>query len=142
MTTSDIPQDLITAYTKTSFIVIQQDIQFVIRINEYSAKLNELHHRHGATSSVFITACNPYSELYTDEQNALRQNNLEHDLKSIECVIIPGLGQDSDKEWPVEPSFLAIGLSEKDAQRLGNKHNQNAVVFSEEDAIPRLLLLR
>jgi hypothetical protein len=142
MITTDIPQDLITAYTRTNYIVKQEDIQFAIRINKYSGKLNELHHQHCATSSVFITACNPYSELYTKEQNALRQNDLEHDLKSIECVIIPGLGQDSEKEWPGEPSFLAICISEKDAQRLGRKHKQNAVVFSEEDAVPRLLLLR
>ncbi len=137
-----IPQNLISAYMKTDFIVMQENKHFVIHINEHSKKLDALHRQYDAQSSTFITAYNPRSEPCTDEKNIAKQYDLEIALNKIKCVIILGLGQDAGRAWPSEPNFLAIGLSEDEARHLGIQYEQNAIVFSNEDAIPRLMLLR
>ncbi len=136
---SSIPAELISAYQQTNYVVQLDGHDLVLRIDEYSGPLHELHTRYGARSSAFITACNPHSEIYTLEQNASRQNQLRTDLESLACVIISGIGQDLEGKWPGEPGFLAIGISSEDSVRLGNKYGQNAVVYSAEDAIPRLI---
>ena len=142
MTDSLIPDDLVDAYKKTNYIVLSEGQGFTLRVDEYSSQLAELHTRHHVSTSAFMTACNPCSEIYTLEQNASRQNDLERDLMSLGCVIIPGIGQDPEQLRPGEPSFLALGVSRFDACELGKKYGQNAIVFSGLDAVPRLVLLR
>ena len=44
--------------------------------------------------------------------------------------------------WPEEKSFLALGVGEDTARKLGNRLHQDAVVWAGLDAVPRLLLLR
>ena len=44
--------------------------------------------------------------------------------------------------WPEEKSFLALGVGEDTARKLGNRFRQDAVVWVRSDAVPRLLLLR
>lgn len=139
---TSIPSELITAYQQTNYVVKLDNYGLILRIGEYSEPLDELHTRYGVRSSAFITACNPHSEIYTLEQNASRQNQLKADLESIDCVVISGTGKDPDGKWPREPSFLAIGITREDTEKLGNNYGQFAVVYSAEDAIPGLIFLK
>jgi hypothetical protein len=56
--------------------------------------------------------------------------------------IIDGESSDSIGTWPGEKSFLVLGLDLETAIRLGREFRQNALVWADEDAIPRLILLR
>jgi len=142
ITTSLIPESLITTYLNTNFTVLYGEERIILRIDDYSKPLNNLHARNGLNSSAYITACNPHSEIYTLEQNTARQIDLQNDLESLKCVILSGEGQDTEEKWAGEPSFLAIGIPKYDACLLGQKYDQNAIVYSGEDAIPSLILLR
>ncbi|CDS49855.1 hypothetical protein [Polaromonas sp. CG9_12] len=55
---------------------------------------------------------------------------------------INGVGLDSQDEWLGEASFLALGLSLEATRVLAGKHEQNAVVWCDKDAVAQLILLR
>jgi hypothetical protein len=135
---SIIPDKLKTAYQNTDYIVLFDEREIVLRINEFSASLNQLHTNFAAQSSAFITAYNPYSKIYSMQENKLRQDQLEKELKLAGFFILAGIGQDPAKQWPGEPAFLIIGISLNDARALGKKYKQNAIVFSQQDAVPKL----
>jgi len=139
---SSLSAELISAYQQTDYVVLLTGQKFVLRINEYSESLKDLHARFDATSSTFITAHNPRGEIVALAQNSSRHDQLENDLKMTGSIIVPGIGQDPGKQWPEEPSFLVIGLTQNQACELGKRYEQNAIVYSAQDAIPKLILLR
>ncbi len=55
---------------------------------------------------------------------------------------IEGIGQHPSKQWPGEASYLVFGLELEAAKTLGRALRQNAIVWSDADAVPRLILLR
>jgi hypothetical protein len=52
------------------------------------------------------------------------------------------MGFDPSGNWPAEKSFLALGLDLEVSRALGAEFQQNAVLWANADAIPRLILLR
>jgi hypothetical protein len=138
---SSISAELIRSYQQTDYIVLLEAQQFVLKIDIYSASLRDLHTEFHVTSSAFITAYNPRSKIYSQAQNVIWQDQLEKDLRSAGFIIINGIGHDPDKQWPGEPAFLVIGISLNDARALGQKYEQNAIVYSQQDAIPKLEFL-
>ena len=55
---------------------------------------------------------------------------------------ISGAGEDPQGVWAAEASVLAFGVGRAEACGLGARHEQNAVLWVADDAVPRLLLLR
>lgn len=117
------------------------DPPFVLRIGVESPALRELHREHGGTSA-FITAFNPYSQQLTESENLARNEALKVDLLAAGCVVIPGVGKHPSGVWPGEPSFLALKINPGTAKELGQKYEQNAIVFNDIAGKSELLLLR
>jgi len=138
----NISPELIAVYRDTQFHVTNSGKSFTLRIDKFSTELDELLKKHNKHSSAYITACNPQSIQLTEEQISKRHMELKKDLESYNCVIYEGFGEDPRGEWVSEKSYLALGISEKDACKLEMKYRQNAIVCSKRDAIPRLVLLR
>ena len=59
-----------------------------------------------------------------------------------ESIVIPPAQAALAEKWPAEPSFLALGIDLVTAKILGRHFDQNALVWINDDAIPRLVLLR
>jgi len=55
---------------------------------------------------------------------------------------LDGFGQDPAGKWTEEESFLVLGISLEAAKKLGNQFEQNAIVWSDSDAVPQLIMLR
>lgn len=140
MSDSRITPALLAAYRQAEYIV-QSSPSFILRVDVYSARLNELHRQNGVNSSAVITACNPHSEQADAAINALAVQKLRQDLETAGCVMIDCTGHDPQRHWPDEPGYLAIGLDLDKAERLGAGYGQNAILFSDDDAIPRLVVL-
>ncbi len=138
---SDIHADLIQAYMETEFRVLE-GIPFTLRVGQVSSDLLVAHKRHRVESSAFITACNPFSQELTDEANGERQKALAKELASRSLEFVSGIGQHSSNQWPGEPSYLIFGLTLEAAKTLGNRFEQNAIVWSGSDGTPQLILLR
>ncbi|MEY4761083.1 MAG: hypothetical protein RLZZ200_939 [Pseudomonadota bacterium] len=138
---SELDPRLLAAYRQTRYEV-HEGAGFVLEVNRYSAELQGLHGRHGVSSSAFITACNPRSEPTDASANAFRQSALLSEItrRSLQCL--PGLGLHPTNGWEGEPSFLVLGLSCEAAKTLGRRFGQNAILWSGEDAVPRLVVLR
>ena len=133
--------ELISAYEATNFHVMT-DPAFILKIGINSNELEMLFNKSGHKTATFITACNPFSNTLSDEDNQLRNIQLEVDLGDLNVEIIDGFGQDLFGEWAGEASFLALGIDYDLASKLGIKYEQNAIVWCNADAVPQLILLR
>jgi len=138
--TTFIDPDTRAAYRETVHCYMC-DQPFVLRVGQHCPQLLSAHRQYGASSSAFITACNPLSQALSEADNAERQDRLAAGLRARSLVFHPGIGQHPISKW-AEPSFLIFGLSLEAAKDLGNKFDQNAIVWAGEDGVPQLILLR
>lgn len=148
MAQSEISRDLIAAYRATEYQVTVgtgfDSGAIILRIDEYSGPLSRLLTALSHRCATFITACNPFSMLQSHEKNlaacAHLRDRLEHLVQTGR--IFEGASHDPSGAWPVEKSFLVLGLDLETSQALGKEFGQNAIVWADSDAIPRLVLLQ
>lgn len=138
---SSIAPATLRAYRETDYRV-EGDAPFTLRIGAASPELAALHRAYHTSHSAFVTACNPYSRVLDTAANAARQASLARELHQRRLAFLPGIGRHPTNAWPGEPSFLVLGLPLEDARILGERFEQNAVVWNGADAVPGLVLLR
>jgi hypothetical protein len=131
----------VQAYCETEYRAAT-DPTLVLRIGHRCEGLAALHAAHGVERSAFLTACNPLSRPLDEAENALRQEDLKSELRLLGVGFVDGLGQHPRNGWPGEASVLALGLSLDEARSLGMRHEQSAIVWCDQDAVPQLILLR
>ncbi len=136
-----IPPCTIQAYRETDYRV-SGDLPLVLRINEFNKPLSALYKVNRANCCCYITACNPLSHIINNASNADHQSQLATDIQNRGLTFFKGIGQHPSGEWPGEPSFLVLGIALEAAKSLGNKYEQNAIVWCGADAVPQLVLLR
>lgn len=140
---TEIPQDLIDAYRSARYRVCDGAEKFLLQIDEHSMGLAGLYRRTEQLSALFITAFNPDGQqLQDDSINEVNQERLLQELRAKTQYVFSGIGDDPSGMWPGEPSWLALGLNLDDSQELGRRYQQNAVLWADADAVPRLILLR
>jgi len=131
--------ELTQAYKETHYTV--QDVEpFVLRTGEVSEDLMACHKRHRVECSAFITAWNPFSQQLTAQENEERHQALITEIKGRSLSFLPGVGQHPSNNWPGEQSVLVLGLSLEAAKTLGRRFEQNAVVWTGRDGVPRLIV--
>ena len=129
------------AYSQTHYGV-RAASRFSLRIGRHSAPLQALNSAQGVSCSVYITACNPYSQAVTAAQNAARHAALLRVLRRQGLAWLTGVGRHLAGNWPGERSVLVLGLGLDAAGVLGIAFRQNAIVWNDADAVPQLVLLR
>jgi Protein of unknown function (DUF3293) len=85
---------------------------------------------YGGRPFALLTAANPRSEAFPDEENATLNARMRHDLESKGWAITESLGTDVKHEW-LEPGFLVWDAPLPDILEIGRRFGQNAVVFGE-----------
>jgi hypothetical protein len=138
---SILDKDLIRAYEVTNFHV-KAEPAFTLNIGRLSEELKALFKQNNVSNAAFITAWNPYSKSLSDEENQSRNDQLKDELIIRSLKFIDGFGQDPLGKWSGEDSFLVLGIELEVSKKLGIQFEQNAVVWSDIDAIPKLILLR
>jgi Protein of unknown function (DUF3293) len=131
--------DLLAAFLAAHYKVTGTAQPFVLRLGHRSAELASLHLANGANCSAFMTAWNPQSVIRSEADNRASQKRLESELAAIGVRLVTGSGEDPTGVWPGEPSVLAVGISRSEAERVGRKFGQRAIVWSGESAIPELI---
>ncbi len=132
---------LIQAFHETEYRVAG-DQPFTLRIGQVSPELQALQSRRRSEPCAYITACNPFSQTVSPSENASRHAQLGAELSKRGLVHIEGIGQHPTNGWPGEPSYLIVGLDLEAARTLGNRLEQNAIVWIGADAVPELVLLK
>ena len=140
-TRSEISGDLIRAYRETDYRAGEGAAAITLRIDERSEPLSRLYDASGHRCALFVTACNPHSETRSPEANLAAHARLRAELTRLTQYVIEGVGAHPSGRWE-EKSFLALGVGREAAIILGNQFGQNAVVWADDDLIPRLILLR
>jgi len=138
---SNLTLDLISAYELTNFHV-QATPDFTLNVGKFSEDLKNIFRQNSLGSATFITAWNPLSKQLSDEENRFRNDMLKKELITRSLNFLDGFGQDPAGKWAGENSFLVLGISLEAAKKLGDQFEQNAIVWSDSDAIPQLILLR
>ena len=129
-------EDLLATYLAAHYKVTGTAKPFVLRVGHRSAELASVHRANGANCSAFITAWNPQSVVRSEAENRASQKRLESELTAIGVRLVAGTGADPAGVWPGEPSVLAVGISRSEAERVGRKFGQRAIVWRDESAIP------
>jgi len=126
---------LFAAYLAAEYAVHEPAI--VIRVGERNSALDALI---GAGSAAFVTAANPGSERQSDEENARRTETLRQ-MIATRWPYARGEGRRRGGEWPAEPSFLVLGISQTEAMQLAREFAQNAFVWCESTKAPELVIV-
>jgi hypothetical protein len=104
-------------------------------------ELARIYEKANVSTACFVTAYNPFSVLFTPPHNVARQADLLSDIASFRLKSIYGYGQGKDTDW-MEPSVLILGISSDEGMKLAIKHEQNAFIWCDETATPKLVLTR
>lgn len=128
---------LLEAYKKTKYKIFEPSI--IIEIGKLNHDVENLLKKHNSIEWAFVTAYNPYSKVLTDNENKLRHEELKELIKKY--VSYEGHGVGEDPKWKPELSLLIIGISKEESISIGNKFEQNAIIFGRIDSTPQLLIL-
>lgn len=130
-------EQLKTAYEQALYCIDQPAISWEIGVK--SPALEHLLTLHKADTAIFVTAANPYSQIYSPKENRDHHQALEKWIKENQLIFFKGRGEDPQGEWPPEESFLILGLNAEEGIQLGRHWQQNAVVLFEIGLPPTLL---
>lgn len=136
-----ITADLIEAYRETDYLVFSDPL-LKLKVDEHHPGLADLHANHGVDCSAFLTAWNPSGGWASLEENSSRMAALMGSLERRGIELLPALGRHPTSGRGGEGSLLALGLALEEAKNLAIIYQQDAIVWTGKDAIPRLVLLR
>lgn len=131
--------DLLSAFLRTDYHVRDRTFDFTLRVDQPSPDLDRCHAAHGVTSSAFITAFNPRSQLRALADNQAAQSALEAQLTAAGLVFLRGMGLSPDGDWPGEQSVLVLGLDATAACAIGRACGQHAILLAESGLPVRLV---
>ena len=141
MSPTRIAPRLLLAYHRTRYAV-RATPPFDLKIGATSAALRQWMDQHRCHCAALITACNPYSQVLEEAENASRQRALGQAVAQRGLPCVDAVGQPLDGNWLPEASCLVGGLSLDDACALGRQFEQNALVWCGADTLAQLILLR
>jgi hypothetical protein len=141
VTRSLISAELIAVYRQSNYVVFAEP-EFCLNIGKTSTELLALYQQHQVDCAVFISACNPRSEIHSNDENTEKSLALAADLLSLTYPFYPAEGQDPLGIWPSENSFLVLGMPLSAGTELGIQYGQNAILYCGKKALVELVLLR
>ncbi len=132
--------DLLQAY-RDAVYEIHVDTVIRLKVSEYSHSLEELHRKHQCTTSALITACNPRSQILSEQENSQRMAALSEAVEKLGYAHLPAVACGPLGSWPDEPSLWIAGMTKNEAEDLATAFQQNGFLWIDKDAVPRLHLL-
>lgn len=138
---STLSEELVGKYLAAQYQAWIDTSVVTLQIGCQSAPLAALLQATGNRSAVYVTACNPASEIATSQENQSAMARLYERLACYSNHIYRGTGIDPSGKWPAEESLLALGIDLSIAKKIGDEFGQNAIVWIDSAAIPHLVLL-
>ena len=135
-----LPAKLIADYRAAHYAVFVEP-ELVIHIGEPNARLDALLESARSGAAAYLTAANPRGRRRNALWNRAALLRLEKLLGKRRHRHREGEGRDPQGRWSAEPSFLVIGIARTQAESLGRRFGQNAIVYIEKGRAPELVLL-
>ncbi|MBY0474071.1 MAG: DUF3293 domain-containing protein [Nitrosomonas sp.] len=142
MIRSLVAKSLTASYHNTHYQVGTGSDALVLRIDQHSKPLTKFLETFKQSFATIISAYNPCSRLVSNEMNLIAHELLRNYLNHHAYAMIESLNVDPFGKWPSEKSLFVPGLDLNTARSIGQQFNQNAIVWINSEAIPRLMLLR
>lgn len=142
MIQSVIAKNLVASYLSANYQIGAGPDSISLKIDQFSDALAKFLNSSGHSCAAIISAYNPHSLQLSNEKNLTAHELLRNFLEHHAYPIIESLNLDPADNWPTEKSFFVPRMDLNTAQTLGQQFDQNAIVWINSDAIPRLILLR
>lgn len=136
---NNIDQSLIEAYKNTIYTTFQPKLE--IKIGQQNEDLSVFLFDNNAFTWAFVSASNPFSIKIAEEENLRRQKALIGFVENSSLRYLEGEGKSTDQKW-IEKSLLILDISKKEAIKLAQNFEQNAIVFGYFNRLPELILCK
>ena len=123
--------DLKKAYKSADYWLVSDKERIVFKVDATSLALDAILESAGVGRAIFITASNPGSQVCEDSENRRNNDRLLSDLKLAGFKFMPGFGGAENNDWPVEESWLVLGMPIDTADILARQYAQNAYLVIE-----------
>ena len=136
-----IAEPLIAAYKAAHYVVFGEP-DIVLKVDEPNAHLDALLEAKRAERAAFVSAANPYGLRRRLVENVIAFHALKNMLRKSRYLCFEGEGRDPKGVWRPEGSVLVLDMPRPEAEALGNRFEQNAIVYVERGCGPELVILR
>lgn len=131
---------LIAAYERANYVVFgSPPVEF--RIGAKSDLLEAMLAMCGVACAAFVSSANTRGVATPENERRLAGFLLRRQLDGLAYRVYQGEGRDPEGHWTAEPSVLIMGIARAEAEALGRRLEQNAIVFIEKDKAPDLVVL-
>lgn len=134
----EFTNDLLAAFINSQYVVNHTPLPPLI-IGHKNTEIDALLSRHGSQCGVFITAWNPYSRQFTQQENNLKQSALMSSIDTQRHHVYEAVGQSSDKQWQ-ESSLFIINMTQEEGHSLAQQYGQLGFVYHEYGSATQLVL--
>ncbi|NBB51209.1 DUF3293 domain-containing protein [Rhizobium sp. CRIBSB] len=132
-----IPADLLRAYEAAHYWVDFPAGRIVLKIGQTFLGVGGFT---GLSRVAVITACNPFSEVLGDAENAARQAVLIEAVEAAGLEWFHAAGFDPQENWVPEPSLAILDPSDQQLDAWMEAFGQNAVVVADVGGLVALRL--
>jgi len=130
---------LADSYNATTFTVDTPIGRIDIRVGKRHPKIDRLMEDVSPAAWAYITAWNPHSELLSDNQNTVAQDEMRRVIRGRGFLYYEGYGIPDNPGWSPEQSVWIAGISRTEAESIGRQFGQNAIVVGVAGGIAELL---
>ena len=136
---NNIDQSLISAYQDSLYSTFIPALQ--IKIGQENEDLSVFLFDNNAYTWAFVSASNPFSIKIAEDENQKRHQDLIDFVNNSGLRYLEGEGKGLNSDWS-EKSLLILDISKKDAIKLAQNFEQNALVFGYFNQAPELVLCK
>ena len=136
-----IPEPLVVAYQAAHYVVFGEPA-IVLKVHEPNAHLDALLEAKRAGCAAFVSAANPHGLRRRLVENVVAFHALRNVVRKSRYLCFEGEGRDPKGVWRPEGSVLVLDIPREEAEALGRRFEQNAIVYVEKGGAPELVLLR
>ncbi|MEL6927884.1 MAG: DUF3293 domain-containing protein [Cyanobacteria bacterium J06600_6] len=132
--TADEIAALQTVYEQAIYEVYNGEETIPLHIGSCCPRLDELivqESPHNCNYWALVTAHNPRSQSLSTNENQERHYRLVKHLQELKLPYLPGVGKDASGIWTPEASLCILGIELNQAISIGERFNQNAIVYGE-----------
>ena len=133
-----------SAYERAVYVVFASPgVEF--RVGEPSDILDAMMAMSHVSCAAFVSSANTRGVATPENERRLADYLLRSQLDGLNETgkyrVFQGEGRDPEGKWNAEPSVLIMGIPRAEAEALGRRLEQNAIVFIEKGRAPELVVL-